>query len=125
VRVAASGAMRKRIAGALEAGAISMVSSDSALIPDVDVILIDLVEPTSVRRLRVKPGQAGTACIVLVLPGLQQPRSTTDRTRRRPSRWCSRTKWNERTSRRSGPSPGAPASSRPPCGAWSSLIFSH
>jgi hypothetical protein len=52
MRVAASGALRKRIIGALEAGAISMVSSDSALIPDVDVIAIDLAEPTSVRRLR-------------------------------------------------------------------------
>ena len=32
VRVAESGALRKRIIGALEAGAISMVSSESALI---------------------------------------------------------------------------------------------
>jgi DNA-binding NarL/FixJ family response regulator len=68
VRVAASGALCKRIIGALEAGAISMVSSDSALIPDVDVIAIDLAEPTSVRRLRVKLGQAGAARIVLVSP---------------------------------------------------------
>jgi DNA-binding NarL/FixJ family response regulator len=68
VRVAASGALRKRIIGALEAGAISMVSSDSALIPDVDVIAIDPAECTSVRRLRVKLAQAGAARIVLVSP---------------------------------------------------------
>ena len=68
VRVAASGALGKRIIGALEADAISTVGNDSALIPDVEVIAIDLAVSTSVRRLRVKLGQANAARIVLVSP---------------------------------------------------------
>jgi hypothetical protein len=108
VRVAASAALRKRT-GALEAGAISMVSSDSALIPDLEVIAIDLVEATSVRRLRVKLGQGGAARIVLVSPdcGSLGPRRAVragaqslvleDQVERAlgPA-------WNERSARRSG-----------------------
>jgi hypothetical protein len=44
VRVAASSELRMRIIGAVEAGAITLVSSDFAL-TDVNVIAIDLRSP--------------------------------------------------------------------------------
>jgi hypothetical protein len=103
---AASGALRKRIIGALEAGAISMVSSDPALIPDVDVIVIDLAPADEGGSGRRRAHRAAPLRVC-------QPRSTTGRTRRHPVAGCSRTRWNERSSGRSRPAPQASASSRP------------
>jgi two-component system, NarL family, response regulator LiaR len=68
VHVLATGALRERIAGTLEAGAISMLNGDANLAPDIRVMAIDLAQPTSLRRLRATVNQGGAGRVVAVSP---------------------------------------------------------
>lgn len=68
VRVMATGALRERIVGTLEGGAVSILNGDSSMTPDVWVIAIDLAQPTSRTRLRARLGQPGAGPVVVVSP---------------------------------------------------------
>ena len=66
--VLASGALRERIVGTLEAGAIAVLNGDSTVAPDIRVIAVDLAQPISVKRLRATLSQAGAGPVVVVSP---------------------------------------------------------
>jgi DNA-binding NarL/FixJ family response regulator len=68
VLVVASGALRERIIGTLEAGAVAVLNGDASASPDIRVIAIDLAEPTSVKRLQARLSEAGPAPVVVVSP---------------------------------------------------------
>jgi DNA-binding NarL/FixJ family response regulator len=68
VHVVASGALRERIVGVLEAGAVSILNGDSTLAPDIRVIAVDLAAPISVTRLRAMLSQDRTGPVVVVSP---------------------------------------------------------
>jgi DNA-binding NarL/FixJ family response regulator len=68
VSVVASGALRERIVGTLEAGAISIVNGDSTLTPEIRVIAVDLAQPISLRGLRARLSHAGAGPVVVVSP---------------------------------------------------------
>jgi DNA-binding NarL/FixJ family response regulator len=68
VRVAASGALRERILGALEAGDVSILNGNSGLAPDIRVMAIDLTLPISLPRLRDTLSQGEEGRVVAVSP---------------------------------------------------------
>jgi DNA-binding NarL/FixJ family response regulator len=68
VHVLATGALRERIVGTLEAGAIAMLNGDPRLAPDIRVVAIDLAQPTSMRNLRATLTRAGAGRVVAVSP---------------------------------------------------------
>jgi DNA-binding NarL/FixJ family response regulator len=68
VHVLATGALRERIVGTLEAGAISMLNGDRSPIPDIRVMAIDLAQSISLRRLRALLNQDGAGRVVAVSP---------------------------------------------------------
>jgi DNA-binding NarL/FixJ family response regulator len=68
VRVVASGALRERIVGTLEADSVAVLNGDSAATPDIRVIAVDLGQPTSVKRLQARLSQAGPGLVVVVSP---------------------------------------------------------
>jgi DNA-binding NarL/FixJ family response regulator len=68
VRVAASGALRERIVGTLEAGDFSILNGDSSLAPDIRVMAIDLTQPISLRHLRDTLSQGDGERVVAVSP---------------------------------------------------------
>jgi two-component system response regulator DesR len=68
VHVLAIGALRERIVGTLEAGAISMLNGDPSVAPDIRVMAIDLAQPISLRRLRATLNQPDEGRVVAVSP---------------------------------------------------------
>jgi DNA-binding NarL/FixJ family response regulator len=68
VRVVASGALRERIVGTLEAGSVAVLNGDSGAAPDIRVIAVDLAQPTSVKRLQAMLSQAGPGPVVVISP---------------------------------------------------------
>ena len=68
VRVIASGALRERIVGTLEAGSVAVLNGDSTAAPDIRVIAVDLAEPISVKRLQARLSQSGPGPVVVVSP---------------------------------------------------------
>jgi DNA-binding NarL/FixJ family response regulator len=68
VHVLATGALRERIVGTLEAGAISTLNGDPSQVPDIRVAAIDLAQPISLRRLRATMDHAGEGPVVAVSP---------------------------------------------------------
>ncbi len=68
VRVMASGALRERIVGTLEAGSVAVLNGDSTAPPDIRVIAVDLAEPISVKGLRARLSQSGPGPVVVVSP---------------------------------------------------------
>jgi DNA-binding NarL/FixJ family response regulator len=68
VHVLATGALRDRIVGTLQAGAISMLNGDPSLVPDIRVMAIDLAHPISLRRLRATLNQGDEERVVAVSP---------------------------------------------------------
>jgi DNA-binding NarL/FixJ family response regulator len=68
VHVLATGALRERIVGTLQAGAISTLNGDPRLVPDIRVMAIDLTQSISLRRLRETLNRAGEGRVVAVSP---------------------------------------------------------
>jgi DNA-binding NarL/FixJ family response regulator len=68
VHVLATGALRERIVGTLEAGAISMLTGDPGLTPDIRVMAVDLQQPISLRLLRATLTQPDEGRVVAVSP---------------------------------------------------------
>ena len=68
VRVVASGALRERIVGALEGGAVSILNGEPSLAPEIRVIAVDLAQPISVKRLRAMLRKADAGPVVIVSP---------------------------------------------------------
>jgi DNA-binding NarL/FixJ family response regulator len=68
VHVLATGPLRKRIVGTLEAGAIAMLNGDPSLAPDIRVLAIDLAQPISLRRLRQTLSQGDEGRVIAVSP---------------------------------------------------------
>jgi DNA-binding NarL/FixJ family response regulator len=68
VRVVASGSLRERIVGALEAGAVCVLNGDSSATPDIRVVAVDLGKPISLTHLRARLTQAGAGPVVVVSP---------------------------------------------------------
>jgi DNA-binding NarL/FixJ family response regulator len=68
VGVVASGALRERIVGALEAGAISVLNGEPSTTPDIRVVAVDLGQPTSLARLRARLRQEGPGPVVVISP---------------------------------------------------------
>jgi DNA-binding NarL/FixJ family response regulator len=68
VRVVASGALRERIVGTLEADSVAVLNGTSTAPPDIRVIAVDLAEPISVKRLRARLSEAGPGPVIVVSP---------------------------------------------------------
>jgi DNA-binding NarL/FixJ family response regulator len=68
VRVVASGSLRERIVGALEAGAVCVLNGDSSATPDLRVVAVDLGKPISLTHLRTRLTQSGAGPVVVVSP---------------------------------------------------------
>ena len=68
VRVVASGALRQRIVGALEAGAVSILNGEPSLASEIRVMAFDLAQPISVKRLRATLRRADAGPVVIVSP---------------------------------------------------------
>jgi DNA-binding NarL/FixJ family response regulator len=68
VHVLATGALRERIVGTLQAGAIAVRNGDPSLAPDIRVMAIDLAQPISLPRLRTTLNQEGAGRVVAVSP---------------------------------------------------------
>jgi DNA-binding NarL/FixJ family response regulator len=68
VHVLATGALRERIVGTLEAGAVSMLNGDPTLAPDIRVVAVDLAQPISLRRLRATLNQPEEGRVVAISP---------------------------------------------------------
>jgi DNA-binding NarL/FixJ family response regulator len=68
VHVLATGVLRERIVGTLEAGGISWLNGDPSSAPDIRVMAIDLAQPISLRRLRDTLSQGDDGRVVAVSP---------------------------------------------------------